>query len=239
MIYTLTMNPATDYVMILDELKVGEVNRAGETRCIAGGKGVNVAKLLGDCVSIVAKVSRTNVKIHHNECVTEINADSFADDAVIDDVRRKLDEINKGDWLIIGGSLPGGVDADFYAKVTRELTEKGVRVIVDTSGEPLREVVKSSNPWLIAPNEQEYAEIADLEIKCNTLVSMGEKGARLTVGDKVYTCEGEVVKGGYTVGAGDALLAAFVAEFIKSNDYEQSLIAGVSRAAQYIKSHEY
>jgi len=238
------MNPATDYIMTLDELELGGVNRCKSHKLVSAGKGVNVSaafeRLGVPNVPIVSNVRRLNVKLHCGDSVTEINADSCADKTTVADVRLDIMRLGlkQGDWFIIGGSLPDGVPANFYAQITNELTAKGVKVIVDTSGEPLRQVVKKSTPWLIAPNKHEFAEIADLSIKCNTLVSHGEKGARLTVDGKVYTCEPpKVIKGGYTVGAGDNLLAGFVAEYIKSKNYEKSLIAGVNSATQYIENH--
>jgi 1-phosphofructokinase len=272
MIYTLTMNPAVDYVMNLRELVKGTVNRSDSQDFFAAGKGVNVSlalkrmgidsvavclcgegfagdefvrrmiELLGS-ESVIIRVPecdmRINVKIRDGNGVTEVNGAFFADKSASDAVREKLGELKQGDILVIGGSLPEGIPAGFYAEIAAELSSNGVLVIADTSGEPLSKIVESRAAWLIAPNQQELEELELAGVRFesgnpNVLATFGEKGATLTAANKTYTCRPEKVLKGYTVGAGDALLAGFVAEYIKSKNFEKSLIAGVECAAEKI-----
>jgi 1-phosphofructokinase len=191
---------------------------------------------------------RINVKVCHDDLITEVNGSCCVDENTAEAVAAQLDELlGIGDILIIGGSLPDGMPQDFYAGITRRLTAKNVLVIADTSGDSLRELVKGSEPFLIKPNRQEFGELFCVDIEsvedaiaygrktgCNALISMGEHGAVLVTSDEVYVCHAPRVVRGYTVGAGDALLAGFVADYIRSKDYEQALIAGVDAATDYI-----
>ena len=284
MIYTLTMNPAIDYIMSVPALARGEVNRSESQRFSIAGKGVNVSRELKNmgvdsvavCLcgqgytgerftrllhshnleSVIIPVpdcdTRINVKICKKEedGITEINGNFFADESAAGAVEKKLRELRKGDILIIGGSLPDGIPGDFYAKIACELSQKGVLVIADTSGDSLREIVKSSVPFMLKPNQQELGELFCVRIEsfedaivygrktgCNALVSMGEKGAVFVTSDDAYVCYAPKQLKGYTVGAGDALLAGFTAEYIQSEDCEKALIAGVHSATDYIEGH--
>ena len=166
--------------------------------------------------------------------ITETNGSFCVDEQSVIQVVTKLRELlREGDVLIMSGSLPYGVATDFYANLAAEFSAKGVLTVVDTSGEPLAKVVESEAAWLIAPNEHELKEVGQVS-GINVLASYGEKGAILTASGKTYTCCPESVLNGYTVGAGDNLLAGFIAEYIKSEDYEKALAFGVQFASEYI-----
>jgi 1-phosphofructokinase len=243
MIYTLTMNPARDYVIELDSLIAGGLNRAKSSRLMnATGKGMNVSRVLDtlgvENTALTAPCEpRINVKLHCGPQITEINATATIEPKALAAVREWLGELETGDILIASGSLPNGVPADFYARTAQELSAKGICVIADTSGEALRLVAEEGSAFMIAPNEDEFAEIAEPGVcKCNVLLSMGEKGAKfIGVDGSEHFCPVEQVsENGYTVGAGDTLLAGFVAEYIKSKDFHKALNAGVRLAEEYV-----
>jgi 1-phosphofructokinase len=182
--------------------------------------------------------------------ITEVNGNFSADKETAAAVELRLDALNQGDILIIGGSLPDGIGAGFYAEITAKAASKGVLVIADVSGEPLKAVVKNSKPFLIAPNRHELGELFGADIQrmedaaaygkkagCNALVSMGEKGAVLVTADEVFSCVPAEVANGYSVGAGDALLAGFVAGYIKNKDCKSALAAGVVSASDYLRNY--
>ena len=131
------------------------------------------------------------------------------------------------DWVVLSGSLPPDVPDDHYANLTRRCLAAGVNVAVDTSGSALRHAA-SVGPTLVTPNRDELAEVTDLRIAtigdvvvaslvlqaygaASVLTSLGGDGALLLEGDRVSyaTCPAETVRS--TVGAGDALLAGFLA----------------------------
>ena len=130
-------------------------------------------------------------------------------------------------WIVGCGSLPPGVPDGTYALMCRRFAAGGVRVAVDTSGPALRAAVAAA-PDLVKPNREELAEAAGGPVDTvadaveaaeqlrtwgarAVLVSLGPQGAVLVDGDGVLTGEAPVARPRSTVGAGDALLAGFLA----------------------------
>ena len=274
MIYTVTFNPAIDYVMFLDGIKTGCVNRSSSENIFFGGKGINVSMVLrelgvestalggtagctgkaiedavrengiaSDFVRLKSGCSRINVKIKSGE-ETEINSQGPAiDDEALAELFAKTDKLAEGDTIILAGSIPSSLPSDIYERICARLDGRGVRVIVDASGELLRNVLRY-HPFLIKPNNFELGELFGAEIDTaesaaeyaaklqemgavNVLVSMAEKGAVLLDGEgKVHTCgvcSGTVKN---SVGAGDSMLAGFVAGL--ENGYDSALRLGTA-----------
>ncbi|MEU5993416.1 1-phosphofructokinase [Spirillospora sp. NPDC047418] len=136
-------------------------------------------------------------------------------------------EAGAASWVVGCGSLPPGVPDDTYAALCRRFAPDGIRVAVDSSGPALRAAV-AAGPDLIKPNREELAEavggpvhtVADVvgaaaELRARgaraVLVSLGAEGAVLVDDDGVLTGEAPVAGPRSTVGAGDALLAGFLA----------------------------
>ncbi|MEO3824096.1 1-phosphofructokinase [Actinomadura sp. B10D3] len=136
-------------------------------------------------------------------------------------------EAGAASWVVGCGSLPPGVPDATYAGMCRRFAQDGIRVAVDTSGPALRAAV-TAGPDLIKPNREELAEaaggpvdtVADAveaaaELRARgaraVLVSLGAEGAVLVDDDGVLTGEAPVAHPRSTVGAGDALLAGFLA----------------------------
>jgi 1-phosphofructokinase len=196
------------------------------------------------------------VKICSGVQVTELNGVFTADEFAVEEVLKTLKVLGEGDILVMSGSLPNNIVADFYSKQVTALSDKNVKAVIDTSGEALRKAAKNNKVFLLAPNNNELAQLFEdsvvtvdnfeeaivhgAKLRSNTLVSMGEKGAVFidNTGNVSYICETpKVVKCGYTVGAGDTLLAGFIAEYIKTNDYQKALIAAVNAATDYVESN--
>jgi 1-phosphofructokinase len=131
------------------------------------------------------------------------------------------------DWVVICGSLPPGVPVDLYATLSRRFTAAGIRVAVDTSGPALLAAVAAGTE-LVKPNREELAEAvgrplgslrnvvdAAQELRSwgagTVLASLGADGAVLVGPDGVVAGESPLVEPRSTVGAGDALLAGFLA----------------------------
>ncbi len=276
MVYTLTLNPAIDYVMHLDALNVGEIQRAQSESAFFGGKGINVSFVLNelgipsvatgfvagftgealqngisalglksDFIKLERGLTRINVKIRAgNE--TDINGNG--PDITENDVEaliKKLSMLQKGDILVLAGSIPATLPLDTYERIMASLEDRGVHFVVDAAGELLMNCLKYK-PFLIKPNNDELGEIFGVKITTpeqvlsyaerlrsagayNVLVSMGAKGAVLldSNGRRHYIKArgGEVIN---TVGAGDSMLAGFLAGFIKSGDYEIALRLGTA-----------
>ncbi len=138
------------------------------------------------------------------------------------------EEAAGADWLVGCGSLPPGVPADLYAQLVRAARAAGVKVAVDTSGPPLLAAVEAG-PDLVKPNREELAEAVGFPVDTladavkaagllravgarAVLVSLGADGAVLLDEDDAVTSgEAAVAVPRSTVGAGDALLAGFLA----------------------------
>ena len=277
MIYTVTFNPAIDYVVRLDApLEVGEVNRARGEDCVLGGKGVNVSGVLAElgCKSValgfvagetgawlergLAKqgiatdfihlpegMTRINVKIKAGQ-ETELNgAGPNIPESAMQQLEAKLDALQEGDILILAGSIPASLAQDTYERLLARLQGKGVRAVVDATRNLLVNVLKY-RPFLVKPNNHELGEIVgrrlttDAEIVAaaavlqskgarNVLVSMAGDGA-LLLDEKGCThrigCpKGQVVN---SVGAGDSMVAGFVAGYLQSSDYNTALRLGTA-----------
>lgn len=277
MIYTVTLNPAIDYVVSLDkELRTGTINRNQAEDFQFGGKGVNVSNVLRalgmktaalgfvagftgdalerglwemgletDFVHAASGMTRINVKIKAGE-ETEINGiGPMIRSDELEMFFGKLDMIAAGDVLVLSGSIPSCLPDDTYEQIMRRLDGHGVRIVVDASGKLLMRTL-AYHPFLIKPNHHELGEIfgrpleTDEEIVgCarrlqtmgarNVLVSMAGDGALLLdeTGNTYRTgCpKGKVVN---SVGAGDSMVAGFLAGYLRTGDYAQALRLGIA-----------
>ena len=181
----------------------------------------------------VGGATRTNVAVVESDgTVTKLNDPGPAVSS--DEVEALLAELSRAlvgasaRWLVASGSLPPGAPVDLYARMVRLGHEAHVRVAVDSSGGALGAALVAS-PDLLAPNRAELAEvtaspvatIADVVQACRwvqqrgavtVLASLGSDGAVLVEGSAppLYG-EAPAVRVRSAVGAGDALLAGFVA----------------------------
>lgn len=272
MIYTVTFNPAIDYVIHLkDPLVAGATNRTVSEEIYFGGKGINVSVILNELgmettalgftagftgkairegvaasgihsefITLPEGNSRINVKIKGNE-ETEINAQGPAIPMkCVDQLFTRLDEIKEGDMLVISGSIPSSLPDDIYERILEHLSGRSIDFVVDASGDLLLKVLKY-HPFLIKPNRQELEEMLHISIRgdediaagarClqqmgarNVLVSMAGDGSLLVSekGDVLRqgVCRGKVLN---SVGAGDSMVAGFIAGYKKSHDYRTAL----------------
>ena len=278
MIYTVTFNPAIDYVVRLDKaLEVGEVNRAAGEDCVLGGKGINVSGVLHElgCESVALGfvagetgawlerglaaqgittdfihldhgMTRINVKIKAGE-ETELNGAGPAIPAsALHALEEKLDALTESDVLILAGSIPASLAQTTYERILARLEGRGVRAVVDATRDLLVNVLRY-RPFLIKPNNHELSEITgvklttDREIAAaakmmqdkgarNVLVSMAGDGALLLDEQggvhRIGCPKGKVVN---SVGAGDSMVAGFVAGYQQSGgDYEAALRLGTA-----------
>lgn len=274
MIYTVTFNPAIDYVISVPNLKLGAINRTETEDYQIGGKGINVSIILNtlgvkntalgfiagftgekikselekigvgtDFITLEKGTTRINVKIKDNE-ETEINgAGPDIPQEALDELFNKLSKLKNGDVLILAGSIPKSMHNDIYEKIMETFKDKGIMFVVDATKDLLLNVLKYK-PFLIKPNNFELEEIFNTKLDSdediikyakrlqnegarNVLVSMGEKGAILIdengVEHKIDAAKGNAIN---TVGAGDSMLAGFVAGFLDKKDYNYALKLG-------------
>ena len=162
----------------------------------------------------------------------------------LNDLEVKLNNyIKTGDIVIIAGSLPPGVQDDIYKTWIETCHNKSVISVLDTSGFALAHGVKAC-PYMIKPNLDEFCSLTGKtltnisEIKneasklvskgiSKILVSMGKDGAVLFSENDLTQIKAPAVQIKSTVGAGDAMLAAFVSGMLKSYDDKRTLALAV------------
>lgn len=217
----------------------------------AGFSGDEIEKLLTenqiatDFIKISNGNSRINVKIKSN-AETEINGNGpTISEKDLNALFEKIDSLNEEDILVLSGSIPFSVPTSIYADIMRRIATKHIRTIVDTTGKALMDSL-SYHPFLIKPNHHELGDFFDTSIESfeeaveyakklqqygaqNVLVSMADKGAVFVSNKRdVYTSpapKGNVIN---SVGAGDSMVAGFIAEYIRSEDYRKAFARAIS-----------
>lgn len=276
MIYTVTFNPAIDYVIYVDDLKTGAVNRAIKEEVFYGGKGINVSVVLQrlgyvssalgfiagftgnaiekgikecgietDFIRLNEGFSRINLKIKSGE-ETELNGQGpYISREHIDQLFLKLGKLKTNDTLVLAGSIPKCLPEDIYEQILKRLSNKGIRFVVDATKELLLNVLKY-HPFLIKPNDIELGEMFSKELKTDKEIiehakKLQKKGARNVLvsmagnGSLLIDEEGGVTKTGVpkgrvinSVGAGDSMVAGFLAGYLKTESYEEALKLGAA-----------
>jgi 1-phosphofructokinase len=276
MIYTVTFNPSLDYVVSVEDFKLGLTNRTSSEQLLPGGKGINVSTVLGNLgiestalgfaagftgEELIKKLkeigvkngliwlddgfTRINVKLKSIDG-TEINGQGPAISA--ENVQKLMDqlrELKEGDVLFLSGSIPNSMPDDAYQKIMEMLDGKGVMISVDATRDLLLKVLPY-HPFLIKPNNHELGEIFGVELATresvvpyakklqeqgaqNVLVSMAGEGAVLVAADgTVYDApapKGTLVNG---VGAGDSMVAGFMAGWMEKQSYEHAFHMGIA-----------
>ena len=276
MIYTITFNPALDYIVKMEEFNLGHVNRSNNEFVYAGGKGINVSivlnnlevksKALGfiagftgeeierrvrdfgchtEFIKLKEGMSRINVKIKA-DVESEINGGGpDISSEALEELYKKLDTLTAGDILVLAGSIPKTMPTDVYERIMERLQEKDVKFIVDTTGESLLKVLKY-NPFLIKPNHHELGELFGVKLNNkeevieyakklkdmgaqNVIISMAGDGAVLIDSNGEVTTSNVpkgVVKN--SVGAGDSMVAGFIAGYLNSGKIEDGFKLGVA-----------
>jgi 1-phosphofructokinase len=270
MIYTVTFNPSLDYIVTIDDFRLGKTNRTTSELMLPSGKGLNVttvlhnlgieniafgftagfvgeeikrrakdAGLVCDFIDIPNGVSRINVKMKDFDG-TEINGmGPVIDESSQKLLMEKLELLKEGDTLVLAGSIPTGMSKSIYSDILKALDGRGIRFVVDATKELLLNVL-AYHPFLIKPNNHELGELFDVIIEKkeqvepyarklqemgakNVLVSMAGEGAvLLDEHGKIYLLDapkGTLVN---AVGAGDSMVAGFLAGWDETEDYEHA-----------------
>lgn len=158
-----------------------------------------------------------------------------------------LDLAEEGTTLVFAGSLPAGMTPAHFQRLLRAVQTVGARVVVDTSGPALRTAVEAG-VWLLKPNVAELAELVGENLSATSrlilaaravcsdgrevLVSAGAKGAFLVTPQQAWRAACPVGRSHVisTVGAGDTLLAGYLAATTKNLPCEEALRHAVAAA---------
>lgn len=278
MIYTVTLNPALDYVIQVPQFRVGQINRMTSEHIYYGGKGINVSIILNelgvetcalgfvadftgreletglnrlgirtDFVHVKEGMTRINVKMKSEE-ETEINGQGpkvTKKDFL--DLLEKVRAIPAGDTIVVSGNIPSFMPSDSYERLLEQV-QPGVRIVVDAEKDLLISTLRF-HPFVIKPNIDELSVMFDTKIQTlqeivhyakalqskgaeNVLVSMAGQGSMLVdeQGQTVIqpAAEGTVVN---SVGAGDSMVAGFIAGYLRKKDYAYAQKLGASAGA--------
>ena len=259
MIYAVCLNPCTDKTVVCDSFDPDRTNRVRPLRSDLGGKGVNCAKTLralnvpvtlcgteyrgavrkglgNDMPCLFEETGlplRENLKIFDlsRKRTVEVNeaGDALPEGTLDRLLEQLLSVLEKGDTVILSGSLPAGESSDTYACWCRRIREKGATVAADCAGETLLRLLDAA-PDLIKPNIGEFEELLTLmdrhmpgdmkglslilnamrhtyRIRC-ILLSLGKDGALLSTDGGTWHCPPAAVEVKGDIGAGDAMAAA-------------------------------
>ena len=276
MIYTITFNPALDYISQVEKFEIGKINRTKTEKILPGGKGLNVSTVLKnlgiestalgfiagftgkelkrnieekgiktDFIKVEKGITRINVKISSNE-ETALNGNGpEITEEDINKLLEKIQKITEEDMVILAGNIPRCINNDIYGIICKTLEKNNVTFVVDATKELLMNVLKYK-PFLIKPNKEELEETFKEKIETkeeiivhakklqqigaqNVLISLGGEGAILvtTEGKEYYSKapKGKVLN---TVGAGDSMVAGFIAGYEQSGDFEQAFKMGIA-----------
>ena len=187
--------------------------------------------------------TRINVKIKANPEV-DLNAPGpDIDDEALEMLFDKLDTLEDEDSLVLAGSIPKSMPDDIYEQIMERLSDRKINIVVDATGSLLSNVLKY-HPFLIKPNNFELEEIVGRKLPddqalaeaAKELQSMGAKNVLVSLGgDGALLLDetGEVSRIGVapcpmvnSVGAGDSMVAGFLAGYLQSNDYKYALKLG-------------
>ena len=276
MIYTITFNPALDYISQVDNFEIGKINRTKNEKILPGGKGLNVSTVLKnlgientalgfiagftgdelkkeieqigiktDFIKVTKGITRINVKISSDE-ETALNGNGpEITEENINELLEKIEKIKREDIVILAGNIPKCINNNIYEIICKILEQNEVTFIVDATKELLMNVLKYK-PFLIKPNKEELEETFKKKIETkedivahakklqlmgaqNVLISLGGDGAILvTTDDKVYFSKAPKGKVVNTVGAGDSMVAGFIAGYEKSGDFEHAFKMGIA-----------
>lgn len=276
MVYTVTFNPSLDYIVSVQDFKLGKTNRTTKELMLAGGKGINVSTVLKnlgvdnvalgfvagftgreivrmakesgiicDFITLEEGCSRINVKMKDFDG-TEINGmGPVIDEGAVGRLMERLKSLKQGDTLVLAGSIPSCMNDSIYRDIMSELKDKGIHFVVDATKDLLLNVLEF-HPFLIKPNNHELGEIFGVELTTresvvpyakkmqemgarNVLVSMAGQGAVLIDEEKnVYALpapDGTLVN---AVGAGDSMVAGFIAGWEEKKDFYHAFKMSVS-----------
>lgn len=208
-----------------------------------------------DFIRVEEGMSRINLKLRSDE-ESEINGQGpLIKQSDIDKLYKKLDSLKDGDLLVLAGSIPDVMLGSMYMDIMKYLENKKLNIVVDATRDLLTNVLQY-RPFLIKPNNHELGEIFGVTITDkddvvlyakklqkmgarNVLVSMAGDGAVLLTEDGCeYRAEAPKGKIVNSVGAGDSMVAGFIAGYLGSGNYEDAFRMGVCAGSASAFSEE-
>lgn len=281
MIVTLTLNPAIDHTVTLENFVPEDSNRVVSSRSDPGGKGINVSRVLLElgCESMALGFvsgqrgrfiehslrdhgiytdfihtpgqTRTNITIINRKANTTTTLNERGPETDHHYVQLLFQRLKKhltaGDWLVIGGSIPPGLNPALYGEIIAFAKQRKVRCILDSDGPPLRHGIKAK-PFLVKPNRTEVERMLGRLPKHNdpllvgaeqvqhegvevVVLSQGVNGAIMVNHEHAWRVYPPTVPAVSTVGTGDAMVAGLVQVLSHGGDLPEALRLGAAAGA--------
>ena len=218
---------------------------------IAGFTGAEIKRSFeamggkSDFIELQEGISRINVKIK-SVSETEINAAGpVIDSEAMSRLMERLNALKDGDILILAGSIPASLPDSLYSDIMKMLSDRKIMIAVDATKDLLLNVLPYK-PFLVKPNNHELGEIFGVTLKTreevvpyakklqekgavNVLVSMAGEGAVLIAETgQVLLSEAPGGKVKNSVGAGDSMVAGFIAGWCEKHDYAHAFKMGLA-----------
>lgn len=259
MILTVTLNPSVDISYKLDHLQLDTVNRVKNPSKTAGGKGLNVSRVLvqleekvaatgflggslggfirkqlndlqikDDFVDIMEE-TRNCIAMIHDDKQTEVleSGPEISKQEAMELLKQFNSFVKETEIITISGSLPKGLETNYYGELLKIANGNHSKVLLDTSGKTLKHSLESEyKPYLIKPNQEELADLVGKEINTEQdviqalnnpilngiqwiVVTLGGQGAIIRHEETLYRVQIPEVEVVNPVGSGDSVIAGF------------------------------
>lgn len=221
MIYTITLNPSIDYHVWTRTLAEGRIHEAQKEWKDAGGKGINVSKVLKNlgmgstALGFVggftgtfiqqqvekAGISHQFIRIEQDSRINlKLKTESETDISgvspeipreALEKLLKQLDQLTDRDYLVLAGSVPKSLPADIYQTIMTRLRGTGARIFLDAKGEALKSGLRQE-PFLIKPNHHELGELFDVAIATrDEAIFYGQKAVELGAQNVIVSLAGQ------------------------------------------------
>ncbi|MBQ6446805.1 MAG: 1-phosphofructokinase [Bacillus sp. (in: Bacteria)] len=260
MIYTLTLNPSVDYIIEVPEVHLGELNRLEKTSKFAGGKGINVSRVLkrmgvqskalgfvggftGSFIENqlqaeyietdfvkVEEDTRINVKVKA-DTETELNASGpTISEVKFQELKNKIASLTSEDLLVLAGSVPSTLPKTTYEELVKICHENNVSFVVDAEGDLLKAVLPY-RPFLIKPNHHELGELFGTTITtAEEAIPYGKKLLEMGAQNVIVSLAGE---GAVLISQHEELIST-----VPKGEVKSSVGAGDSMVAGFLSKYE-
>ncbi|WP_100065847.1 hexose kinase [Miniphocaeibacter massiliensis] len=279
MILTVTLNPSVDISYKLEEFLIDDVNRCKDVVKTAGGKGLNVARVLkqlGEEVNttgflggytgefIETELKKLNIFTNFYEisgntrnCIAVLHGGKQTEILEVGDIVKQKEQteflelfnslLKENLVVTISGSMPQGIEKDYYEKLLQIANDKDIKVILDTSGDSLKNIVLNSNvkPYCIKPNETEINQVENKDFEDREelieylrsdifkgielmVITMGSRGALVKFKDDFYSVNIPKIKVVNPVGSGDSTVAGIAYGINKKLNIEETIKYGMA-----------
>lgn len=218
---------------------------------IAGFTGDEIARRLGnmgvktDFIRLEHGNSRINLTLRNVEETSINGIGAVCSENEQKNLMDKLSQASDDDIIVLSGSVPNGISDKIYEEIMKMFENRSIKIVVDVTRKYMEGVLKY-RPFLIKPNQSELEEIFDVKIKSteeiicyakklqnmgarNVLVSRGGEGAVLyTENNELFVHNG--IKGNVinTIGAGDSMVAGFLAGYLKKQNMKEAFYMGIA-----------